>query len=205
MVRKIYNMLLKKYGKKQTGDLSFADWWPMSGKFKPKELEICVGAILTQNTNWKNVEKALENLIKAKMLSAEKIASANLSLLEELVRPSGFYKQKAKRLKEFCRFVVDFDGDFYKNVTREQLLKLNGIGRETADSILLYACSKPVFIIDAYTRRLFSQLGLITGNENYDELRKMFEERLPRDVELYKEFHALIVEHEKNKKKRNTL
>jgi len=201
MVERIYKMLLHKYGKRQTnGKSSFANWWPMSGKFVPKEFEICIGAILTQNTNWKNVEKALNNMINAKKLSAEEIASCQLTTLEKLVRPSGFYRQKAKRLKEFAKFVVHFDGDFYKDVTREQLLGINGIGRETADSILLYACNKPVFVIDAYTRRLFSRLGLITGEEDYDYLRNFFESRLPKDAGLYKEFHALIVEHEKRQK-----
>jgi len=120
--------------------------------------------------------------------------------LERLVKPSGFYRQKAKRLKSFAKFVVDFDGNFYKNVTRDELLAIKGIGRETADSILLYACSKPYFVVDAYTRRLFSRLGLIKGSEDYEKLRKMFEERLPKDAELYKEFHALVVEHEKRRK-----
>jgi len=189
----VHDKLLKMHGKQ--------NWWPMSRKFKPAELEICVGAILTQNTNWKNVEKALNNLIKAKKITAEQIASTRLPLLEKLVRPSGFYRQKAKRLKEFCTFVVNFRDDFYKDVAREQLLAINGIGKETADSILLYACNKPYFVIDEYTRRMFSRLGLITGEEDYDKARGFFEARLPKDAELYKEFHALVVEHEKRFKK----
>jgi endonuclease-3 related protein len=193
MVEKIYNMLLKKYGRQ--------NWWPMSGRFVPKELEICIGAILTQNTNWKSVEKALQNLLKAEKVSAKALADLRLSELEKLIKPSGFYKQKARRLKDFANFVANFDGDFYKDVTREQLLAINGIGQETADSILLYACNKPVFVIDAYTRRLFSRLGMIKGDEDYDYLRNFFEARLRKDAELYKEFHALIVEHEKRQKK----
>jgi endonuclease-3 related protein len=191
MVEKIYKMLLKKYGHQ--------NWWPMSGQFVPKQFEVCVGAILTQNTNWRNVEKALENLIKAKKVSAESMAKTSLPLLEKLIRPSGFYRQKARRLKEFSKFVCDFDG-FYKNVTREQLLAVKGIGRETADSILLYACNKPYFVVDAYTRRLLSEMKLISGKEDYDEIRKMFEKNLPTDVNTYKEFHALIVEHGKRQK-----
>ena len=191
MVEKVYNMLLKKYGKQ--------NWWPISGRFAPKELEICVGAILTQNTNWKNVEKALDNLIKAKKLSAEDIASTRLSALEKLLRPSGTYRQKARRIKDFANFIVNFDGDFYKDVTRDQLLAVKGIGRETADSILLYACNKPYFVVDAYARRLFSQIGIIKGNEDYDEIRGLIEKNLLRDVHTYREFHALIVENGKKK------
>lgn len=187
---RVYAQLLKLFGPQQ--------WWPVSGHFVPKEFEVCVGAILTQNTNWRNVEKALKNLVRAKMLTAEKIAGAPLPFLERLVRPSGFYRQKARRLKEFCRFAADFDGSFYRQVTREQLLGIKGVGRETADSILLYACGRPYFIIDVYTRRLFSRLKMIDGTEDYDELREMFETTLPRDAGLYKQFHALIVEHEKS-------
>ncbi len=189
MVEKIYKMLLKKYGRQ--------NWWPTSGEFEPPELEICIGAILTQNTNWKNVEKALENLIDAKKLTAKSIASCPLPALERIIRPSGFYRQKAERLRDFCKFINDFEGDFYRDITREKMLAICGIGPETADSILLYACGKPYFVVDAYTRRMFSRLGLIKGDEDYETLRGFFESRLPEDVELYKEFHALIVEHEK--------
>lgn len=199
----IYHELLKKHGQRQTDGRrpSFARWWPMSGRFHPPQFEICIGAILTQNTNWKNVEKALENLANAKALTAEAIANMPLPRLQKLVRPSGFFRQKAKRLKEFCKFVVDSSGDFYKDATREQLLKIKGIGRETADSILLYACNRPVFVVDAYTRRLFARLGLIDGSEGYDELKILVESALPKDAALYKEFHALIVQNEKKLRK----
>ncbi len=189
----IYNRLLKKYGRQE--------WWPVSGRFEPPEFEVCVGAILTQNTNWRNVEKALQNLSDAKATTAEAIANMPLTKLQKMIRSSGFYKQKAKRLKNFCVFVKDFEGDFYKDMTREQLLSIKGIGKETADSILLYACSKPYFVVDAYTRRLFSRLGFIKGKEDYDVIRKMFERSLPNNVELFKEFHALIVENEKSNRK----
>lgn len=185
----VYNELMEQLG--------YRKWWPTSGKFRPLQLEVCIGAILTQNTNWRNAEKALQNLIDAGATTPENIAGMPLAKLQKLIKPSGFYRQKAKRLREFCRFVAGFEGDFYKDVTREQLLGLNGIGRETADSILLYACGRPVFVIDAYTRRLFSRLKLIDGTEDYEELRDLFERSLPRDAALYKEFHALIVEHEK--------
>lgn len=193
-VLQVYNDLLKDIGPQK--------WWPISGTFKPPKFEVCIGAILTQNTNWKNVEKALQNLVGARKTSPESIGSCSLPALEKLVKPSGFFRQKAKRLKEFSSFMISFDGDFYKSVTREELLTIKGIGRETADSILLYACNRPVFVVDAYTRRLFSRLGLIGGDEDYDKLREMFEKSLPNNADLYKEFHALIVEHEKRRRKK---
>lgn len=173
------------------------NWWPVSGKFEPDKFEIVIGAVLTQNTNWNNVEKVLKNLIDSKLLSAVAIANCHTSKLQRIIRPAGFYRQKAKRLRELCRFIVDFNGNFYRDVTREQLLSLTGIGRETADSILLYACNKPFFVVDAYTKRLLLREKLISGKEKYDVLREMFEAALPKIVELYKEFHALIVENEK--------
>ena len=193
-VMQVYNDLLRDIGPQK--------WWPISGMFRPPEFEVCVGAILTQNTSWKNVEKALQNLVGAGKTSPEPIGSCPLPALEKLVRPSGFFRQKAGRLKEFSGFIISFDGDFYKSVTREELLAIKGIGRETADSMLLYACNRPVFVVDAYTRRLFSRLGLIEGDEDYDKLRDMFEKSLPNNAGLYKEFHALIVEHEKRRRKK---
>ncbi|MBI2545120.1 MAG: endonuclease III domain-containing protein [Candidatus Aenigmarchaeota archaeon] len=188
MIMKNYKELLKKYGKQ--------NWWPSVTK---KEFEICLGAILTQNTNWKNVEKAIANLIDANAMDPESILNMPTNKLEELIKPSGFFKQKTKRLKEFSKFVLSYGSfeNFKKNATREQLLNVNGIGKETADSILLYACGKPYFVVDTYTRRLFSNLGLIKGDEKYDNIRQLFESKLPKDVELYKEFHALIVKHGK--------
>lgn len=189
MVEKIYKMLLKKYGRQ--------NWWPISGNFDPPELEICIGAVLTQNTNWKNVEKALESMISQKRTSARSIANCPIEVLEQTIRSSGFFRQKAERIQELCKFILSFEGDFYRDITREQLLALPGIGPETADAIMLYACGKPFFVIDAYTRRMFSRFGIIKGNEDYETLRAFFESRLPEDVEMFKEFHALIVEHEK--------
>lgn len=189
-VLQVYNDLLKDIGPQK--------WWPISGKFKPPKFEVCVGAILTQNTNWKNVEKALQNLVGARKTSPESIGSCSLPVLEKLVKPSGFFRQKAKRLKEFSSFIISFGGDFYKSVTREELLEIKGIGKETADSILLYACNRPFFVVDAYTRRLFSRLGIISDTEGYDDIKNLVEKSLPRDVEIYKEFHALIVQHEKH-------
>lgn len=178
------------------------NWWPTSGKFKPVQLEIAVGALLTQNTNWRNVEKALKNLIESNMLSADKIAGCHISKLQSIIRPAGFYRQKSKRLRDLCRFISQFD-DFYRDVTRDQLLALKGVGRETADSILLYACNKPSFVVDAYTHRLLKREEIITGKEKYDVIKRMFERKLPKSVKVYKHFHALIVENEKSRNNGN--
>lgn len=183
----IYSELLDRFG--QQG------WWPMSDGFSPPELEVCLGAILTQNTNWNNVEKALKNLKAGNVVCPEDVIETGTSELERLIRPSGFFRQKAARLKRFAGFVESLGGfeRFSMDVTREQLLGVKGLGPETVDSILLYALGKPVFVIDAYTRRVFSRLGF-AGLKGYEEWRGFFEERLPKDVEVYREFHALIVE-----------
>jgi len=183
----LYEKLLKEFGRQ--------NWWPMIRGFRPKEWEVCLGAVLTQNTNWKNVEKALENLKKKGVLSPQDIVETNTSTLQNLIRPSGFYRQKAERLKTLATFVLGF-GDFERfkrGVKREELLKVKGIGFETADSILLYACGRPHFVIDAYTKRFTRNLGIKTKMD-YESLRKFFEENLPKDLGVYKEFHALIVE-----------
>ena len=196
MPMKVYHKLKKQYhGKK---------WWPMQNDFLPRELEVCVGAILTQNTNWKNVEKALDNMRKAGLTKAEKIIKAKN--MEKTIKPAGFYKQKAKYLKNLCGFIVEYGAEkFFKSITREELMKIKGIGKETADSILLYACNKNHFVIDAYTKRIFSRMGIIDENSKYDEIKKFFESSLPRDRGLYKEFHAMIVEHAKNVCKKEPL
>lgn len=191
MLLKIYRDLLKKHGKQ--------NWWPKTGLFKPEKLEICIGAILTQNTSWKNVERAIKNLIKEDLTSAEKIVRTKLEKLERIIKPSGFYRQKAKRIKELCNLILKRK-DFFKSVSREELLSIKGIGKETADSILLYACNKLTFVIDSYTRRFLLRLGLIKGNETYDYLQEFFEKKIPKDLEMYKEFHALIVADEKLRK-----
>lgn len=184
-LHKEYEKLLKEYGPQA--------WWPMRRGFSPKEWEVCVGAILTQNTNWRNVEKALDNLIKSNVVTPEATLKTSSRRLEQLVRPSGFYKQKAERLKTLAKFVLSY-GSFsdFKRVERQELLKVKGVGPETADSILLYACGRPFFVIDAYTKRFARSLGMKPAD--YETLRAHFESRLPKDVALYKEFHALIVE-----------
>lgn len=178
----VYNTLLKQYGMRK--------WWPMQNDFLPKEWEIEVGAILTQNTNWKNVEIALKNLKGNEVISREDVIRTPEKKLASLIRSSGYYNQKAKKLK----MLAEFSGE----MTRENLLGIWGIGKETADSILLYAYGKPLFVVDAYTRRVFSRLGLIEDNWGYDKIRTFFETSVPKDPDIYKEYHALIVEQGKN-------
>lgn len=199
MPAEIFSQLEKHYAKKwqQSEGRALHEWWPVSGKFKPQQLEIAAGAILTQNTNWRNVERAIANMIAAGMTSAATIAKCDTRKLQKIIRPAGFFTQKAERLKAICGFILAFDGDFYKDVTREQLLGIKGIGNETADSILLYACGRPEFVIDAYTKRIFSRYGTFDKGISYDEAKKFFESRLKKDATLYKKLHALIVEHAK--------
>jgi endonuclease-3 related protein len=189
MLTKIYSTLLESLGPQR--------WWPIRGSFSPGEWEVCLGAVLTQNTSWKNVEKALENLRASNILSKEDIIQTPQETLTKIIRPAGYFNQKARKLKELASFTGE--------PTRESLLSLWGIGKETADSILLYAYNKPYFVIDAYTRRVFSRLGLIKGDEEYDELRLLFESSIPREVKVYKEYHALIVNLGKNVCKKEPL
>jgi len=204
----LYKKLLSHYGPQL--------WWPVTEKkaLKPtykkrpklsqnQKLEICLGAILTQNTDWKNVIKAFENLNKAKMLSSPKIAKTSLPKLARLIRPSGYYNQKAKKVKLFCQHLEkNYNGKLDKMLSkplpklREELLSLYGIGNETADDILLYAAQKPSFVVDAYTTRFVERF--FTPKEfGYVEVKSFFESQLPKDTELFSEFHALLVEHGK--------
>ncbi len=175
-------------------------WWPGETPF-----EVCVGAILTQNTNWQNVERAIDNLKKRGLLSPQALYELPEGILAELIRPAGYYRVKARRLKNFIRFLVeDFEGDLAKlfalplEEARQALLKVSGIGPETADSILLYAGEKPTFVIDAYTRRILLRHGLATEDMGYEDLREMFMRHLPEDPALYNEYHALLVAVGKN-------
>lgn len=170
-------------------------WWPAESRF-----EIMVGSVLTQNTAWRNVEKAVANLKAADMLRAEAIAQAEPEVLAQLIRPSGYFNVKARRLGSYCAWYAHAGG--YRKLRywptqrlRKALLGVHGVGPETADDILLYAFHRPVFVIDAYTRRIFARLGTIRGNEAYDELREVFEHQLARSSTVYAEFHALIVRH----------
>ncbi|RKZ18818.1 hypothetical protein DRQ17_02505 [bacterium] len=187
LILKFYQKLYRHFGPQH--------WWPGETPF-----EVMVGAILTQNTAWKNVERAIENLKKENALSPEEINKMNIEKLAQLIKPSGFYNLKAKRLKSFIeRFMEDFHGDIQemkkleKHTLREWLLSIPGIGRETADSIILYAIEKPIFVVDAYTRRILSRHGFIKGDEDYDEIQEIFHRNLPHDTGLFNEYHALIV------------
>ncbi len=170
-------------------------WWPGDSPF-----EIAIGAILTQNTAWTNVEKAIGNLKRAGLLSPKQMSECSEEALEAALRPSGYFRQKAKRVRLFCRHLIGHYGGNLARMARrpqealrEELLSLNGIGPETADDILLYACEKPVFVVDAYTRRIFSRHGLVPPDIKYEALRAVFEGNLERDLHLFKEYHGLIV------------
>jgi len=166
---------------------------------------VIVGAILTQNTSWTNVERAISNLRSAQMLTPSTITSARLSKLALLVRPSGYFRQKAKKLKAFVRFLQREYGGSLKRmfdtpteILRGKLLSVHGIGPETADSILLYAGNHPVFVVDAYTHRIFGRHGITDGKPQYERVRALLEAALPRDSQLFNEFHALVVNTGKN-------
>jgi len=183
--------------KKLYANYKSQSWWPANSGF-----EVCVGAILTQNTAWNNVEKAVANLKKAKMLSCEKLADSKLEKIARLIKPSGYYNQKAKSLKLFCQYVQkNYKGSLQRLFSlpvlalRKELLSLHGIGNETADSIILYAAGKPMFVIDAYTKRLNERLPLNPKAETYARLQAFFQSALPKSPRLYNEFHALVVRH----------
>ncbi len=187
----IYTRLSEQYGAMH--------WWPAETPF-----EVCVGAILTQNTNWGNVEKAIANLRADGLLTAEAIHRLPAAELAELIRPSGFFNVKSVRLKGFVDWLYGrFDGELSRmfaedwRALREELLRVKGIGRETCDSILLYAGGKPSFVVDAYTMRLLGHLGLIVGAADYETVRSLFMDHLPEDAALFNEYHALIVQHAK--------
>lgn len=172
-------------------------WWPAETTF-----EVCVGAILTQNTNWGNVEKAIANLKREGLLSPEKLRDLPAERLAELIRPAGFFNVKSARLKDFLAWLFAahggslermFSGDWRE--LRLELLMVRGVGPETCDSMLLYAGQKPSFVVDAYTKRLFSRLGLVGPAAGYDQLRDLFMANLSAEIELFNEYHALIVEH----------
>ncbi len=187
---KIYKKLLQQHGKQY--------WWPADSEF-----EVMVGAILTQNTAWTNVEKAINNLKSSNHLSEDAIISAKHSSLARLIKPSGYFNVKAKRLKSYCEWYLNNGGYLQMKYwptakLRKALLQVNGVGHETADDILLYAFKRPVFVIDAYTRRIFSRLGHMKGDEVYDDLRTCFETQLPESKKLFAEYHSLIVQHGKH-------
>ncbi len=183
----IYDKLYSFYGPQY--------WWPGDTPF-----EIAVGAILTQNTNWGNVEKAIKNLKDAKALSAKAMHEMTHNKLASLIRPTGYFNIKAKRLKSFIDFLMENYSGSMKRMKKEEmgplrkkLLDVHGIGPETADSILLYALDKPVFVIDAYTKRVLSRHKILDYNASYDEYQNIFHKELDEDLQLFNEFHALFV------------
>jgi endonuclease-3 related protein len=197
ILKEIYQKLYYHFGKQY--------WWPGDTPF-----EVMVGAILTQSTNWANVEKAIANLKKAKSLTAGKISKLNNEKLGKLIRSAGYYNIKAKRLKGFVKWFIDNYSGNIKILRktklaelREELLSINGIGPETADSIVLYAAEKPSFVVDAYTRRIFSRHKLIKIDASYEEIKFLFERNLPKNTQLYNEYHALIVKAGKEYCKKN--
>ncbi|GJM06091.1 MAG: endonuclease III [marine bacterium B5-7] len=190
-LEELYNRLFNAYGPQH--------WWPAETPF-----EVMVGAILTQNTAWTNVEKAIQNLKQANALNVHSIMALSDEELAALIRPSGYFNVKTKRLKNYTNWFVSegrFKGLNKYNTPdlRQRLLDVNGIGSETADDILLYTFERAVFVIDTYTRRLLNSLQIITGDETYEDLRQLFESSLDQEVALFKEYHALIVRHAKEK------
>ena len=201
MLKKIYKTLHKEYGPQ--------GWWPVNGKYnkndfsiprnRKEQFEIILGAILTQNTSWKNVEKAIANLREKNLIDPSKIANANREVIAQAIRPSGYFNQKSERLKIAADFFLK-NKDLHKlsaDKLREKLLQVKGVGPETADSIILYAYSKPSFVVDLYTKRIFSRLGFCRQEIKYEELQGLFHSNLEKDTRLFNEYHALIVEHAK--------
>ena len=193
----IYKKLYRAFGPQH--------WWPGDTPF-----EISVGAILTQNTNWTNVEKAIQNLKRKNALSVRALHPMPVKVLAELIRPTGYFNIKARRLKSFVTFLKNnYRASMKKMGTmdsvslRKELLLINGVGSETADSILLYALGKPVFVIDAYTKRVLSRHGIMNYKDPYDAFQELFHSSLKSDVQLFNEFHALFVRVGKTFCKRN--
>jgi endonuclease III related protein len=187
VLKEMFDILYEAFGAQ--------NWWPAE-----TELEMMVGAILTQNTNWNNVEKAIENLRARDLLSVAGLRDIPISLLAEYIRPAGYYNMKARRLKNLLSLIEeehsgDIDALFSldADTLRSELLSVRGIGRETADSIVLYGAGKPLFVVDTYTYRILARHGIIQEEAGYDELQSVFMDNLPHDVELFKEFHALFV------------
>ena len=193
---RIYTTLYKTFGPQQ--------WWPGDTPF-----EVMVGAILTQNTNWRNVSKAIDNIKKVRLLEPKKLLKHH-QMIPQLIKPSGFYKLKSQRLINFLEyFVKNYKGNIRNfkgkrtEAIRKGFLSITGIGHETADSILLYALNRPIFVIDTYTRRIFSRHNIFAADLFYDEIRHILETNLPKNVQLYNEYHALIVKLGKEYCKKN--
>jgi len=193
----VYTKLFACYGPQH--------WWPGDSPF-----EIMVGAILTQNTAWTNVERAIANLVQHQVLTPEAILAVPVDQLAQWLQPSGYFNVKARRLRHFCQWYVDAGqldslSQLDTHTLRKQLLAVNGVGPETADDMLLYAFARPVFVIDAYTRRLFSRLHLLEHDAGYESLRHQFEAGLKAEAAMFNEYHALIVRHAKDVCKKRPL
>jgi endonuclease-3 related protein len=212
IVLKIFNYLFDSYGPQ--------GWWPLTelheaGGTNPtktgsirgyhpgdytypqtreQQFEIICGALLTQNTSWTQVEKALFNLRNLNALNPEGVLFIDPEVLKEAIKPAGYYNQKAIRLKNLVLWFMELKGSI---PAREELLSLKGVGPETADSILLYAFKQPSFVVDSYTRRIVTNIGLVDEKASYSEIKALFEKSIPGDLEIYQEYHALLVEHAK--------
>ena len=186
-IRRAYDVLFAHFGPQH--------WWPGDTPF-----EIAVGAILTQNTNWQNVERAIANVKRARRLGPRKLLALPDGEVARLIRPAGYFNVKARRLRAFLEFLEREYRSSMKRFAaderpdkRDRLLVVNGVGPETADSILLYALGEPTFVVDAYTRRILSRHGIVDARASYDEIKDLFERVLERDVALFNEYHALVV------------
>ncbi len=186
-LRAVFDALLARFGPQR--------WWPARGRF-----EMMAGAILTQNTAWTHVERAIANLRRAGVLTPRAMHRAPVRRLAGWIRPAGYFNVKARRLRALTGWLMAAWGGDLRRMLREEpaalrsrLLAVHGVGPETADSILLYAAGRPFFVVDAYTRRLLHRHGWLAGRPSYDEVARVFTRRLPRDAALYNEFHALIV------------
>ncbi|RUM88825.1 MAG: endonuclease III domain-containing protein [Thermodesulfatator sp.] len=187
LLQEIFERLYRHFGPQK--------WWPAETPF-----EVCVGAILTQNTNWRNVERAIGNLKRHGLLSPEGLYRLSEGELAEFIRPAGYFRVKARRLKAFVQWLLEnYEGNLENlrgkdtEELRRELLEIPGIGPETADSILLYALERPVFVVDAYTRRILLRHGLVTEEADYHDIQEFFMKNLPLEVSLYNEYHALFV------------
>jgi endonuclease-3 related protein len=187
VVQEVYRRLLTALGPQ--------NWWPGDTQF-----EILVGAVLVQNTNWQNVERAIHNLREADLLEPRALYDVPAEELEELIRPAGYFRVKAQRLRALLQFVVEcYDGSLEAmfrrplDELRTELLGVHGVGPETADSILLYAGRMPTFVVDAYTYRIFGRHGWIDLESDYGRIQEYFHDRLPADAPMYNEYHALLV------------
>ena len=211
MLIRIYETLLKAYGPQ--------NWWPVTSqgnvpqysggpKTGKQRFEVIVGAVLTQNTSWKNVEKAIININDADLMEIEKLSRVTKKRLASIIKPAGYFNQKAEKLIAMAKFLRNTRVKYDKWELREQLLSIKGIGPETADSIVLYAFNQSIFVIDNYTKRIFSRIGLIPEKSTYEECQEFFHNKLKHyngKIKLFNEYHALIVEHAKRYCKKKPL